>query len=410
MAEARAFWTVAPGQGELRSEPLPDPGPDEILVEALASGISRGTETTVFLGRVPASQHRVMRAPHQAGEFTFPVKYGYSSVGIVAAGPDDWRGRRVFCLHPHQDRYVVPRRAAISVPAAVSDERAVLAANMETVVNALWDAAPRIGDRVAVVGAGVIGALAAALAARIPGAEVQLVDVNPDKAEIASALGLSFAVPKVATPRADLVIHASGTAAGLVTSLDLAGFEATVVELSWYGDREVAISLGESFHSRRLRLVSSQVGAIATAQRARWDRRRRLALALDLLADPRFDALLAPAAPFAAAARGDGGARGAAEQGHVSGDQVPLIHCRASRMDEIRSGPLTAIGARPPMMLDYQIMRTRHFRRRERSRKVRHAGGPNHGSPRLRHLSSRRAAAPAPCPHCREASDECSTR
>jgi NADPH:quinone reductase-like Zn-dependent oxidoreductase len=299
MAEARAFWAVAPGQGELRSEPLREPGPDEILVEALASGISRGTETTVFLGRVPPSQHRVMRAPHQAGEFTFPVKYGYSSVGIVAAGPDDWRGRRVFCLHPHQDRYVVPRRAAISVPAAVSDERAVLAANMETVVNALWDAAPRIGDRVTVVGAGVIGALAAALAARIPGAEVQLVDVNPDKAEIASALGVSFALPKVATPRADLVMHASGTAAGLVTSLDLAGFEATVLELSWYGDREVAISLGESFHSRRLRLVSSQVGAIATAQRARWDRRRRLALALDLLADPRFDALLAPAAPFA---------------------------------------------------------------------------------------------------------------
>jgi threonine dehydrogenase-like Zn-dependent dehydrogenase len=298
MAEARAFWTVAPGQGELRSEPLPKPGPDEILVETLASGISRGTETTVFLGRVPASQHRVMRAPHQAGEFTFPVKYGYSSVGMVAAGPADWRGRRVFCLHPHQDRYVVPRRAAISVPAAVSDERAVLAANMETVVNALWDAAPRIGDRVTVVGAGVIGALAAALAARIPGAEVQLVDVNPDKAEIASALGLSFAVPKVATPRADLVIHASGTATGLVTSLDLAGFEATVLELSWYGDREVAITLGESFHSRRLRLVSSQVGAIATAQRARWDRRRRLALALDLLADPRFDVLLAPAAPF----------------------------------------------------------------------------------------------------------------
>jgi threonine dehydrogenase-like Zn-dependent dehydrogenase len=163
----------------------------------------------------------------------------------------------------------------------------------------LWDAAPRIGDRVAVVGAGVIGALAAALAARMPGAEVQLVDVNPDKAEVASALGVSFAVPKVATPRADLVIHASGTAAGLVTSLDLAGFEATVVELSWYGDREVAIALGESFHSRRLRLVSSQVGAIATAQRARWDRRRRLALALDLLADARFDGLLAPAAPFA---------------------------------------------------------------------------------------------------------------
>jgi NADPH:quinone reductase-like Zn-dependent oxidoreductase len=299
MAEARAFWVVAPGQGELRSEPLPEPGPGEILVEALTSGISRGTETTVFQGRVPESQHRIMRAPHQAGEFTFPLKYGYSSVGIVAAGPDDRVGRRVFCLHPHQDRYVVPRRTAISVPAAVSDERAVLAANMETVVNGLWDAAPRVGDRVAVVGAGVIGALAAALAARIPGTAVQLVDVDPAKAEIASALGVSFAVPKVATPRADLVIHASGTADGLATALDLAGFEAKVVELSWYGDRPVAAPLGEGFHSRRLRLVSSQVGAIATAQRARWDRRRRLALALDLLADARFDVLLAPAVPFA---------------------------------------------------------------------------------------------------------------
>jgi threonine dehydrogenase-like Zn-dependent dehydrogenase len=299
MADGLAFWIVAPGQGELRRERVPEPGPDEILIETLASGISRGTETLVFLGRVPESQRQIMRAPHQAGDFSFPLKYGYSSVGVVAAGPDDWLGRRVFCLHPHQDRYVVPRRAVVAVPAAVTDERAVLAANMETVVNALWDAAPRVGDRVAVVGAGVIGALAAAVAARIPGAAVQLVDVNPDKAAIAAALGVPFALPSVATPEADLVFHASASAEGLATALDLAGFEATIVELSWYGDRQVAIALGESFHSRRLRLVSSQVGAVATPQRARWDRGRRLALALDLLADARFDVLLAPPVPFA---------------------------------------------------------------------------------------------------------------
>ena len=299
MAEALAFWVVAPSRGELRREALPKPGSGDVLIEALASGISRGTETTVFQGRVPKSQYRVMRAPHQAGEFTFPVKYGYSSVGAVVAGSKDWLGRRVFCLHPHQDRYVVPRRSVIQVPAGVPDERATLAANMETVVNALWDAAPRLGDRVAVVGAGVIGALAAALAARMPSTAVQLVDVNPDKAGIAAALGVSFALPKVATPGADLVIHASGTAEGLATALDLAGFEATVVELSWYGDQKVAAPLGEAFHSRRLRLLSSQVGTVATARRARWDRRRRLALALDLLADPRFDVLLEPAVPFA---------------------------------------------------------------------------------------------------------------
>jgi threonine dehydrogenase-like Zn-dependent dehydrogenase len=299
MAEALAFWIVAPGQGELRAERLPEPAPGEILVETLASGISRGTETLVFQGRVPESQRQIMRAPHQVGEFTFPLKYGYSTVGVVAAGPDDWLGRRVFCLHPHQDRYLVPRSAAVAVPAAVSDARAVLAANMETVVNALWDAAPRIGDRVAVVGAGVIGALAAAVASGIPGTAVQLVDVNPDKAAIASALGVPFALPNVATPRADLVFHASATAEGLASALDLAGFEATVVELSWYGDLQIGVRLGESFHSHRLRLVSSQVGAVATPQRARWDRRRRLALALDLLADERFDVLLAPPVPFA---------------------------------------------------------------------------------------------------------------
>jgi threonine dehydrogenase-like Zn-dependent dehydrogenase len=299
MAEALAYWVVAPGQGDLRPEPLPEPAAGEILVVARASGISRGTETTVFQGRVPRSQHRAMRAPHQAGEFSFPVKYGYSSVGVVAAGPDEWRGRRVFCLHPHQDRYVVPTDAVVPVPAAVPDERAVLAANMETVVNGLWDAAPRLGDRVTVVGAGVIGALAAALAARIPGAAVQLVDVNPDKAGVAAALGVAFALPEAATLEADLVIHASATAGGLASALDLAGFEATVLELSWYGDRAVAAPLGEAFHSRRLRLVSSQVGTVATARRARWDRRRRLALALDLLTDPRFDVLLEPAVPFA---------------------------------------------------------------------------------------------------------------
>ena len=299
MAEALAFWIVAPGKGELRRESLPEPGPGEILVEALASGISRGTETLVFQGRVPESQRQIMRAPHQVGEFTFPLKYGYSSVGVVAAGPDDWLGRRVFCLHPHQDRYVVPRDSVVTVPATIPEERVVLAANMETVVNALWDAAPRIGDRVAVVGAGVIGALAAAVASRMPGAAVQLVDINPDKAAIASALGVSFAMPNVATPGADLVIHASATAEGLAAALDLAGFEATIIELSWYGDRRVAVALGEGFHSRRLRLVSSQVGAVATPQRARWDRRRRLSLAVDLLADARFDVLLAPPVPFA---------------------------------------------------------------------------------------------------------------
>jgi 2-desacetyl-2-hydroxyethyl bacteriochlorophyllide A dehydrogenase len=298
MAEASAFWITAPGHGELRPERLPSPTSDEVLVETRFSGISRGTETLVFRGRVPASQHEAMRAPFQAGGFDFPLKYGYSSVGIVTDGAPGLIGRRVFCLHPHQDWYVVPAAAVVPVPAAVPDARAVLAANMETALNGLWDAAPRLGDRVGVIGAGVVGALAAALLARIPGVEVQLIDIDPEKAAIAAALGVDFTSPSAAQDGLDLILHASGAPQGLVTALHLAGFEAKIVDLSWYGDRPVALPLGEAFHSRRLRLISSQVGAVASGRRARWDHRRRLALALDLLAEPRFDALLAPAAPF----------------------------------------------------------------------------------------------------------------
>ncbi len=298
MTEATAFWVVAPGRGELRGQRLRPPGAGEVLVETRFSGISRGTETLVFQGRVPASQHEPMRAPFQSGGFEFPLKFGYSSVGVVIEGAPELTGRRVFCLHPHQDRYVVPAAAVSPLPDAVPDTRAVLAANVETALNGLWDAAPRIGDRVGVIGAGVVGALAAALVASMPGVQVQLIDIDPEKAAVATALGIDFTSPGGARDDLDLVIHASGAPRGLATALELAGFEATIVELSWYGDRSVALPLGEEFHSRRLRLLASQVGAVATAQRARWDRRRRLALALDLLAEPRFDALLAPSAPF----------------------------------------------------------------------------------------------------------------
>jgi threonine dehydrogenase-like Zn-dependent dehydrogenase len=251
---ARAFWTVAPGRGEIRAAPLRTPRADEVLVQALCSGISRGTESLVFAGRVPASQYSAMRCPFQEGEFPAPVKYGYASVGRVVSGPPSLQGRRVFCLHPHQDRYVVPADAVTPLPDAVPDARGVLAANMETAVNALWDAAPRLGDRVAVIGAGVVGCIAAALAARIPGVRVELIDVDPRRASVASKLGCAFASPAQATGDADLVIHASGSAAGLATALGLAGFEATVLEMSWYGDRAVPAPFGEAFHSRRLTL------------------------------------------------------------------------------------------------------------------------------------------------------------
>jgi threonine dehydrogenase-like Zn-dependent dehydrogenase len=291
MAEARAYWLEAPGRGAIRSETLAPPGTGEVLVRALASAVSRGTETLVFQGRVPASQYRAMRCPFQAGEFPAPVKYGYASVGIVEQGPRELVGRRVFCLHPHQDRYVVPAEAVRPVPHNVPDARATLAANMETAVNGMWDGAPRAGDRIVVVGAGVVGCLVASLAARLPGTRVTLVDIAA-REDIAHDLGCFFARPEDAPQGADLVLHASGTEAGLATSLGCAGFEAKVVELSWYGAGAVAAPLGEDFHARRLSLVSSQVGAVAPARRARWSPARRLDLALELLGDPRYDRLV----------------------------------------------------------------------------------------------------------------------
>jgi threonine dehydrogenase-like Zn-dependent dehydrogenase len=297
--DARAFWVTAPGRGEIRAEPLPEPGPGDVVVRTLYSGISRGTEALVFTAAVPPSERQRMRAPFQAGQFPAPVKYGYSNVGIVEQGPAELCGRSVFCLYPHQTRYVVPGAAVHPLPDGVPPERAVLAANLETAVNGLWDATPRIGDRIAVIGAGTVGCLVAWLAARIPAARVELIDVDPRKAAAADALGVVFKLEADASSEADLVVHTSGSAAGLCTALELAGFEATVVEMSWYGTRRPEVPLGESFHSRRLTLKSSQVGAVAAEQRARWDTRRRMRLALELLAAPELDALVTGESRFA---------------------------------------------------------------------------------------------------------------
>src|SRR5438094_4374231 len=286
MSEARAFWVAAPGRGEIRAERLRLPQPGELRIRARASGISRGTETLVFRGEVPQSEWQRMRCPFQEGEFPGPVKYGYAVAGIVEDGPAEHCGRRVFCLHPHQDRFIVPQNAVVSIPDDVPDQRATLAANMETAVNGLWDGRPGPGDRIAVIGAGVVGTLVAALAARLPGTEVELIDIDPNRAALASALGCGFATPQQACGEADLVIHASGSPEGLATALAVAGFEATVVEMSWYGTRIVPLALGGAFHSRRLTLRSSQVGNVPATRRGRWSRHRRLALALSLLRDP----------------------------------------------------------------------------------------------------------------------------
>ena len=295
---AHAFWLSSPGEGEIREVALPEPGEGDVLVRSLYSGVSRGTETLVFRGGVPESQYAAMRAPFQEGEFPAPVKYGYLSVGVVEEGPNELVGRTVFCLYPHQTRYVVPATAVTVVPDSVPAHRAILAGTVETAVNALWDAAPLVGDRIAVVGGGMVGCSVAALLARFPGVWLQLVDADPGRSKVAEALGVDFATPDEARGECDLVVHASATEQGLARSLELLTTEGTVLELSWYGDRQVSLPLGEAFHSRRLVIRSSQVGTVSPARRASRTYADRLALALDLLADPALDALVTGESAF----------------------------------------------------------------------------------------------------------------
>lgn len=300
--QARALWYVEPGRAKLEPGELPELKPEEALVRTLWSGISRGTERLIFEGRVPASEFARMRAPFQCGAFPFPVKYGYSAVGRVEAGPRTLLGRAVFALHPHQDFFVAPVGRLALLPEHLPPRRATLAANMETALNGLWDSGAGPGDRIVVIGAGLVGLLVTALAVKLPGAEVTLVDLDASRAEIAAHFGARF-VPAaqfdaVTLPPADVVFHTSASSAGLAAALACAGPEATIVEMSWYGDAEIAAPLGQGFHSRRLRLVSSQVGEINAMRRLRWNPARRMAKVVELLADDRLDALITQEVAF----------------------------------------------------------------------------------------------------------------
>lgn len=295
MTIARALWITAPLEA-VTCDTTYRAAEGEVEIKTLFTGISRGTERLVYHGQVPASEHANMRAPFQEGDFTFPLKYGYAAVGEVQNG--DRQGEVVFSLFPHQTSFAVPAHMALPVPADVPAVRAVLAANMETAVNITWDAGISIGDRVVVIGCGVVGALVGYLAAKIPGTDVTLVDIDPGRAALAATLGCDFATPDTAQEAADVVIHASASAAGLSLAIALAGTEATVIEASWYGTQSTEVPLGGQFHHRRLRIVSSQVGRVPARQAARWDFGRRLAKALALLNDPALDALISGETAF----------------------------------------------------------------------------------------------------------------
>ncbi len=301
-ASATALWYVAPRECALNAETLPEPGAQDCVVRTLWSGVSRGTERLVFEGRVPVGEYERMRAPFQQGAFPFPVKYGYCAVGVVDAGPAHMLGETVFCLHPHQDRFIASADRLTRVPSTVPARRAILAANMETALNAHWDAGSGPADRIVVVGGGVIGLLVAWLGARLPGTQVTLVDVDETRRPLANRLGFGFTKAEAAPEDADIVFHASASAAGLATAIACAGVEARIVELSWYGEGTVAAALGGPFHSRRLQLLSSQVGQVSPSRRPRWDYARRSEAAMALLADDRLEALITDEFPFGEAA------------------------------------------------------------------------------------------------------------
>ena len=296
--QSQSLWYVAPKQAEIRYQSLAPLPSQFVQVRALFGALSRGTESLIYQGLVPESEFTRMALPWMEGSFPFPVKYGYSVGGIVEDGPSDWIGKRVFALQAHQTVYQADIQSVVLLPDEVSAERAVLAANMETALNAVWDAAPGPGDRITVIGGGVIGCLVAYLCGHLPGAEVTLVDINPERESIAKRLGIAFSLPEAAPTNCDTVFHCSASVSGLATAMTVAGNEATVLELSWYGDSPIAAPLGGAFHSRQIRLQSSQVGHISTSHRPRWSHRRRLQTAIKLLTDSALDVLLDPAVNF----------------------------------------------------------------------------------------------------------------
>jgi NADPH:quinone reductase-like Zn-dependent oxidoreductase len=302
-APARALFYEAPSSANIRTVEIPlltedDRAEADVVIHTLYSGLSRGTERLVFEGRLPESEWLRMRAPHQTGDFPFPVKYGYAAVGVAEAGPSALIGRNYFALFPHQSRFVLPACSLVPLPDGVPARRAVLAANMETALNAIWDSGALSGQSIAVIGAGLLGCLIGFLAARLPGTKVTLIDRLPERADVAEQLGLGFSMPEHAASGAEIIFHTSASEAGLRLALEIAAFEARIVEASWFGDRQVTLSLGGSFHSQRLQLISTQVGSVAPAMRARLTHRQRLETALCLLDDARLDALITDEVAF----------------------------------------------------------------------------------------------------------------
>lgn len=288
--QARAIWYTGDGSGvALRDANM---GTGELLLKTVASGLSRGTERTVAQGMVPRSEWDRMALPTQEGSFALPIKYGYACVARIVQGPPDILNRLVFTMHPHQNLFRAHRDAVHVLPVDLPIRRATLAANMETALNAIWDAQVPNGAPVAVIGGGLIGCLVAYLANRIGKSDVTLIDKIGERAKTASELRVSFATATNRLSPCHTVFHTSGSEQGLKDAIHALDFEGQVVEMSWYGDREISVPLGGTFHAQRLSIRCSQVGHVAPSRRASTTYADRMRTAIGLLDDPALDVLL----------------------------------------------------------------------------------------------------------------------
>lgn len=285
---SHALWFEDRHTGKIMEETVPPLAADMCLVKAQFSAISSGTERTVFSGDVPPVLHEEMRCPYMGGSFSFPVKYGYSLVGEVVAGPESLLYKRVHVLHPHQTLAAVRCEDLLVLPENLPPARATLISNLETAITAVWDSGVHVGDRALVAGFGIIGSLVARLLSGIPGTEVYVTDSDPHKTGLATRMGFALYEP-LQHPDLDVAFNASATAEGLQSAIDSLGTEGRVIELSWYGTHDVHLWLGDTFHSRRKAILCSQVSTIPAAMRTRWSRQRRRELAARLLCDPVFD-------------------------------------------------------------------------------------------------------------------------
>lgn len=281
---------AAPGEVTVIHEATPQPAPDEVLVETVASAISAGTELLFLRGQVPADLSVDSAIAALSGAVRFPLRYGYACVGrVTAVGAETepgWIGRTVFAFHPHTSHFTVPAAQVIVVPDDIDPLRAALLPNMETAVNLVMDGQPVIGERVAVVGLGVVGLLTVALLAHFPLVHLLAVDPLPQRRALALALGAHTATtPDELTESAafDLTYEVSGAPAALNTALALTGYAGRIVIGSWYGAKQAPLDLGGAFHRSRIRLLASQVSTLDPHWLGRWDKVRRIDVAWTML-------------------------------------------------------------------------------------------------------------------------------